>query len=257
MLQTSSHTYIFMLYYINMEDSNIEQKMNNFEEWNDERVNIKPILETAVDYHNKARRETYWKNYEKASEFFKLAIENYRNALKLNPKYYLQDIIERVDMVLGEHISNMFNLRTCGEKLSTEYGIREFIEFVEGLSPEEKNYADPYEIAVGYFKIGQTYFEDGDFDKAYDFFSKVINLQCNRPFLNKDTYFKMGQILFNKKRFKEALVSFVSVLSFDRGNVEAVSHLDKCLKELKISEHRFKFLSATPNEVKKLIMEVL
>jgi len=46
-------------------------------------------------------------------------------------------------------------------------------------------------------------------------------------------------------------------LSFDRDNAAAVSYLDKCLKELKIFEHRLKFLSATPNEAKKLIMEVL
>ena len=68
---------------------------------------------------------------------------------------------------------------------------------------------------------------------------------------------KIGQILFNKKKFKEALEHFVSALSFDRGNAEAVNYLDKCLKELKIFEYRFRFLSATPNEAKKLIMEVL
>jgi tetratricopeptide (TPR) repeat protein len=82
-------------------------------------------------------------------------------------------------------------------------------------------------------------------------------MQCDRPFLNRDAYFKIGQILFNKERFKEALITFVSALSFDRSNIDAVNQLDKCLKELKIFEHRIKFLSATPNEAKKLIMEVL
>lgn len=236
---------------------NIEEKIKNLEEWNSERANIKPILEVAVDYHNKARREAYWKNYEKASEFYKQAIENYRSALKLNPKYYLQDIIERVDSVIGEHVGNMFNIRISGDKLKTDQGVREFVEFIENLSFEEKKYIDHYEIALSYFKIGDMYFEEGVFDKAYDFFNKVTMLQCDRPFLNRDTYFKMGQVLFNKKRFKEALVSFVSVLSFDRDNAEAVNNLDRCLKELKIFEHRFKFLSATPNEAKKLIMEVL
>lgn len=236
---------------------NIEEKIKNLEEWNSERANIKPILEVAVDYHNKARREAYWKNYEKASEFYKQAIENYRSALKLNPKYYLQDIIERVDSVIGEHMGNMFNIRISGDRLKTDQGVREFVEFIENLSSEEKKYIDQYEIALSYFKIGDIYFEEGVFDKAYDFFNKVAILQCDRPFLNRDAYFKMGQILFNKKRFKEALVSFVSVLSFDRDNAEAVNNLDRCLKELKIFEHRFKFLSATPNEAKKLIMEVL
>ncbi|OGW72030.1 MAG: hypothetical protein A2047_03380 [Omnitrophica bacterium GWA2_41_15] len=243
-----------------MEDNNIdniEQKIKNLEEWNNERANIKPILETAVDCHNRARRESYWKNYEKASEFFKQAIENYKSALKLNPKYYLQDIIERVDSVIGEYMNNIFNLKISGDRLKTEQGVIEYMEFIENLNSEEKKYIDQYEIALSYFKIGAIYFEDGNFDRAYEFFNKTASLECNRPFLNRDTYFKIGQILFNKKRFKEALVNFISVLSFDRDNINAVNHLDKCLKELKISEHRFKFLSATPNEAKKLIMEVL
>ncbi len=248
-----------MLYYLNMEDNNniIEEKIKNLEEWNNERVNIKPILEVAIDYHNKARREAYWKNYEKASEFFKQAIENYRSVLKLNPKYYLQDVIERVDSVIGEYVNNIFNIKISGDRLKTGQGVKEFVEFIENLNPEEKKYIGQYEIALNYFKIGNIYFEEGDFDKAYEFFNKVANLQSDRPFLNRDTYFKIGEILFNKKRFKEALVNFVSVLSFDRSNIEAVTLLDKCLKELKIYEYRFQFLSATPNEAKKLIMEVL
>lgn len=246
-----------MILYPNMEDNNIEEKIRNLDEWNNERANIKPILEVAVDFHNKARREAYWKNYEKASEFFKQAIESYKNALNLNPKYYLQDVVERVASVIGEHLNNIFNLKISGNRLKTEQGVKEFIEFIENLSYEDKKYIDRYEIALCYFKIGNMYMEDGNFDRAYEFFGKVISLQCDRPFINRDSYLKIGQILFNKKRYKEALVSFVSVLSFERGNIEAVNLLDKSLKELKISEHRFKFLSATPNEAKKLIMEVL
>jgi len=236
---------------------NIEEKIKNLEEWNSERARIKPVLQIAVDYHNKARREKYWKNFEKASEFYIHAIENYRSALKLNPRYYLQDIVERVDSVIEEHVNNMFNLKICGDRLKTKQGVKDFIEFMEGLNPEEKKYVDQYEIALSYFKIADIYFGDGDFDKAYEFFNKAADMGCNRPFLNRDTYLKIGEILFNKKRYKEALVSFVSALSFDRGSADAACYLDKCLKELKIFEHRFKFLSATPNEAKKLIMEVL
>src|SRR3989338_2902121 len=240
-----------------MADNYMDDIEKNIEEWNSERARIKPILEIAVDYHNKARREKHWKNFEKASEFYVQAIENYRSALRLNPRYYLQDIVERVDSVIEEHVNNMFNIKISGDNLRTEQGIREFIEFIEGLTGDETKYIDSYEIALSYFKIASVYSEDGNFDKAYEFFNKVIALECNRPFLNRDTNFKIGQILFDKARFKEALVSFVSVLSFDRDNAAAVSYLDKCLKELKIFEHRLKFLSATPNEAKKLIMEVL
>ncbi|PIW68896.1 MAG: hypothetical protein COW10_00035 [Candidatus Omnitrophica bacterium CG12_big_fil_rev_8_21_14_0_65_42_8] len=256
----SSHIHIFMLYCIHMADDkiyNIEEKIKNLEEWNSEHARIKPVLQIAVDYHNKARREKYWKNFEKASEFYIQAIENYRSALKLNPRYYLQDIVERVDSVIEEHVNNMFNLKICGDRLKTKQGVKDFIEFMEGLNPEEKKYVDQYEIALSYFKIADIYFGDGDFDKAYEFFNKAADMGCNRPFLNRDTYLKIGEILFNKKRYKEALVSFVSALSFDRGSADAACYLDKCLKELKIFEHRFKFLSATPNEAKKLIMEVL
>jgi len=252
-----------MIYYVDMAHSNkdnmdnVEEKIKNLEEWNIERAKVKPILEAAVDYHNKARREAYWKNHEQASEFFKKAIENYKNVLKLEPKYYLQDVIERVDCVIGEHMYNIFCLKISGERLKTEQGIKEFIEFAEGLSAEEKGHIDRYDIALSYFTIGEGYFGDGNFDKAHEFYNRVIGLQCDRPFLNRDVYCKIGEIFINKKRFKEALFNFVSALSFDRGNIEAANNLDRCLKELKIFEHRFKFLSATPNEVKKLIMEVL
>jgi len=66
--------------------NNIEEKIKNLEEWNSERAKIKPILEIAVDYHNKARRERCWKNFEKASEFYVQAIENYRSTLKLDQR---------------------------------------------------------------------------------------------------------------------------------------------------------------------------
>lgn len=246
-----------MLYYANMEDNTIEEKIKNLEEWNVERARIKPFLDIALDCHNKARREAYWKNYEKAQEFFKQAIENYKATLKLNPKYYLQDIVERVDSVLEEHINNIFNLKSGGDALKTESGIRGFVEFIENLKPEEKKYIDQYEIALSYLKIADLYYEEGRIDSSYEFYNRVAAMGCDRPFLNVDAYFNMGKILFNKKRFKEALVNFVSVLSFDKANKEAISYLDKCLNELRISEHRLKFLSATPNEAKKLIMEVL
>ena len=243
-----------------MEDNNIgniEEKIKNLEEWNEERARIKPVLDVAVDCHNKARREAYWKNYEKATEFFQYAIENYKGALKLSPKYYLQDVIERVDSVIDEYVNNTFNMKVAGNRLKTEQGIKEFMEFIGNLKSEEKKYIDHYEIALNYLKIGDMYFEERDFDKAYEFYNKVVALQPERPFINRDAYFRIGQILFNKKKFKEALISFVSALSFDRGNIEAVNYLDQCLKGLKIFEHRFKFLSATPIEAKKLIMEVL
>ncbi len=244
-----------------MDDRNdsgiLDEKIKNIQEWNEERARIKPILETAVDLHNKARCEASWKNHEKAAEYFKLAIENYRNTLQMNPKYYLQDIVERVDYVIGEYVNNMFNLKVAGNRLKTKEGAAEFVEFIDDLKSDERKYIEHFDIAMSYSKIAEMYFDDGDFDKAYEFYTKVIDLECDRPFLNKDTYFKMGLILFHKKRFKEALVDFVSVLSFDRGDASAVELIDKCLKELNISEHRFKFLSATPNETKKLIMEVL
>ena len=54
------------------------------------------------------------------------------------------------------------------------------------------------------------------------------------------------------------MVSFVRVLSFDKGNREAMSYLEDCLERLGIAvKYRHKFLVATPNEATKLIMEVL
>lgn len=238
-------------------DDDIEQKLKNLEEWNAERARVKPFIDTAVEYHNNARREAHWKNYEKASWFYKEAIKNYKSAVGLNPKYYLQDMLERIDSVIEEYINNLFNLKISEDRLKTEKGIKEFVEFIDNLNPEERRYLDSYDIARSYLHIADMYYEEGNLDGGHEFYNKVLDVQCNRTFVNKNAYFKNGKILFKKKRFKEALVSFVSSLSFDRNDVDSVSYIDRCLKELKIVEHRSKFLSSTPNEAKKLIMEVL
>lgn len=238
-------------------DNNIEEKIKNLEEWNKERARIKPFIDIAVDYHNKARAEVRWKNYDQAAHFYKEAIKNYKSAVSLNPKYYFEDLLDRIEHVIGEYINNAFNLRTSGDKLKSESGIAEFVNFIDNLKEEERSCIDPYDIAQAFFRIGDLYYEEGNLEKAYGFYNKVIDLRCDRPFINREVYFKIGMILFDQHRFKEALVSFVSVLSFDRGNREVISYLEDCLEKLGILEHKNKFLIATPNQAKKLIMEVL
>lgn len=237
-------------------DNDIEQKIRNLEEWNKEREKVKPIIDVAVDYHNRARAEVHWKNYETAASFYREAIKNYKNALNLKPKYYLQDLVGRIDQVIEEHVNNAFNLKISGDRIRNENGIREFVKFIEELG-EEKKYIDPYDIAYAFFRIGDLYYEEKDLKKAYEFYTRVVDVSCDRPFINRDAYFKIAKILFEQRRFKEALVSFVSVLSFDRDNREVISYLEDCLRRLGISEHKHKFLVATPNEARKLIMEVL
>jgi tetratricopeptide (TPR) repeat protein len=238
-------------------DNNIEDKIRNLEEWNKEREKVKPIVDLALDYHNKARAEARWKNYEQAAQFYREAIKNYKNALSLNPKYYLQDLLDRVDHVIEEHINNTFNLKTAGDKLKTESGIGEFVRFIDELKEDEKRYINTYEVARAFFYIGNLYLEEGNLKEAYKFYTRVIEVDCDRPFINRDSHLKIGKILFEEERFKEALVSFVSVLSFDRGNREVIAYIEDCLRRLGILEHRDKFLVATPNEARKLIMEVL
>ena len=116
---------------------------------------------------------------------------------------------------------------------------------------------DPYDIAQAFFRIANLYYDEGDLKQAYKFYNRVIGLNCERPFINREAYFKAGKILFEQNRFKEALVSFVSVLSFDRDNDEVIGYLDDCLRKLGIFDYRDRFLIATPNEARKLIMEVL
>jgi tetratricopeptide (TPR) repeat protein len=240
-----------------MDNNNIEEKIRNFEEWSKEREKIKPIIDAAVDYHNKARAEARWKNYEQAAQFYREAITNYKNALSLNPKYYLQDLLDRVEHVIEEHVNNAFNLKIAGDKLKTESGIRDFVKFIDDLKYEERRHINAYDIAQAFFSIGDLYYEDRNFKEAYSFYVRVIEVDCDRPIVNRDIHLKIGEILFEEKRFKEALVSFVSVLSFDRGNREAIVRIEDCLKKLNILEHKQKFLAATPNEARKLIMEVL
>ncbi len=237
---------------------NIEDKIRNIEEWNREREKVKPFIDKAIGCHNRAHGEARYKNYGEAAVFYREAIKHYKDTLELKPRFYLKDLLERIDRVVEEYINNMFNLKTTGDCLKTESGIRDFIDFIDNLNEEEKTYIDPYDVSHVYFHIADLYYEEKNLERAYEFYNKVIDTGCNRPFINRDSYFKMASILFEQQRFKEALVSFVAVLSFDRGNKEIVSYLEDCLKRLGIAaRHKHKFLAATPREVTKLIMEVL
>ena len=236
---------------------NIEEKLKNLEEWNNERDKVKPFIDKAVESHNKARVEAQWKNFEQAAALYKNAIENYVSALNQKPKYYLQDLSDRIDHVIEEHVNNSFNLRVSGDNLKSKNGARGVSDFIDGLKPEERNYLNPYDIAQAFLKIADLYAEEGDIDDAYEFYNRVIEVDCGRPFIDREAYLSAGKILFQKARFKEALVSFAWVLRFDPKDEDAITRIDDCLKKLHIYEHREEFLKATPKEAKKLIMEVL
>ncbi|MBU1148325.1 MAG: tetratricopeptide repeat protein [Candidatus Omnitrophica bacterium] len=238
-------------------DDSTERKIRDLEEWNKERSRIKPVIERAVDCHNKARVEVRWKNYDTATGLYKEAIKYYKDAIALNPKYYLQDLMDRVDHVIEEYINNAFRLKTARDELKSERGIKEFMSFVDRLKEGERRYINTYELADAYLRIANLYYDEEKFEKACEFYNKAIDVNCEQSFINRESYFKIGKIFFEDDKFKEALMSFVSVLSFDRGNEEVTDYIDECLKKLKISEYRERFLVATPNEAKKLIMEVL
>jgi len=238
-------------------DNNIEDKVKNLEEWHKERERVKPVIDKAVNCHNKAWDQARKKNYKQAANFYREAIKNYKQALSLNPKYYLQDLLDRVDHVVEEHVNNTFNLKSSDETLKTEAGIVDFIKFVDNLSVEEKRYVNPYDIAMAFFRIGDLYHEDGRIEDAYRLYSRVVEINCDRPFINHDAYLKIARILFEQTRFKESLMNFIYVFSFDRGNREIIGSIERCLRKLGISEYRDKFLVATPYEARKLIMEVL
>ncbi|MDP6686194.1 MAG: hypothetical protein QGI05_04485 [Candidatus Omnitrophota bacterium] len=238
-------------------DDDLREIVRNPEEWNDERSRVKPFIDKALDYHNKARAEAHWKNYKEAAFLYKQAIENYKSALGENPKYYLEDLLDRIDHVIEEYVNNAFHLRISGDNLKQEQGIEAFVKFVDGLKPEERKYIDDFDIACSYLRIADVYYEDKRLEKAYDFYTRVIALDSGRPFINRDAYFKMASILFKQERFKEALVDFVAVLSFDRDNKEIIKEIDECLEKLHIKKYRKKFLTSTPKGAKKLIMEVL
>jgi len=236
---------------------NLEEKLNNIEEWNQERSRVKPYIDMAVELHNKARAEAHWKNYKHAADLYKKAIENYRNAVNQNPKYYLQDLLDRIDHVIGEYVYNAFNIKTYGDRLKDEGGILDFVNFIDNLKEEEKGYIGSYDVATAYMRIADQYLGDKNLDRAYEFYKRIIDCDCGRPFVERETYLKMAKILFEQARFKEALVDFVGLLSFDRENKEAIIYITQCLQRLGIAQHKEKFLKATPNEARKLIMEVL
>lgn len=42
---------------------NIEEKLKNLEEWNKERDRVKPFIDKAVEFHNKAHVEVHLKKF--------------------------------------------------------------------------------------------------------------------------------------------------------------------------------------------------
>ena len=87
-----------------------------------------------------------------------------------------------------------------------------------------------------YMRIGDQYYEEENLNRAYEFYKRIIECNCGRPFVERDTYRKMAKILFAQARFKEALIDFVSLLSFDREDREAISYIVECLDRLGIPE---------------------
>ena len=236
---------------------NIEEKLRNLEEWNRERARVKPFIDTAVDCHQRARMEARLKNYEQAAQVYREAIQNYRTAVSQNPRHYLQDLLERIDHVIEEHVNNNFNLRIAGDRIRGDSGIREFVNFIDGMGIEEKGYIDSYDIARAYLRIADFYYEGKKPYKAMEFYGRVMDTHCGRAFIKRAAHFRMGTIFFEQARFKEALLSFTAVLSFDRDDRKVISCIEDSLKKLGISQYRDRFIKATPNEAAKLIMEVL
>jgi len=236
---------------------NSEEKIRNIEEWHKERGKVKPFIDTAVDYHNRARIEARYRNYQYASELYRHAIENYQEAMKQGPKYYLQDLVDRIDYVIEEYVNNLFNLKISGDSLKHEQGINDFVQFFDGLNNEEKKYIHKHDIAQTYINVSDFYYNKGMFEKAAYFYKMALDVNCGRPFVDREAYYKIAVIHFKENRFKEAVVNFVSVLSFDRENKEVISYIEQCLQRLGISQYKDRFLAAGPNDAKKLIMEVM
>lgn len=237
--------------------NDISQRLRKLEQWNTEREKVKPFIDIAVDCHNKARTKMRLKNYEEAANLYREAIENYKSAVSENPKYYLQELLERIDCVIEEHINNTFNLKTSGYKFMTEAGVHDFVNFIDNLTHEERRYIDLYDTAQAYLRIADFYYDENNPENARKFYNKVIDTNCERAFINYNAHFKIAKIQFDQARFKEALVSVVSALSFDSGNKEALGYLEDCLKKLHILDYKYRFLNITASEAKKLIMEVL
>jgi len=238
-------------------DNNREEKSRDMQEWGIERDKVKSIVDVAVDCHNRAKTEVSQENYDTAIHFYKEAIKDYRDALDKGLKYYSKDLLDKISRVVSEYMRNVFILKLVETKVKEEGYINEFLNFTNALKQTERKYIYAYDIARICFSVANFYYEKKDLESAYQFYNKVIEAKCDRSFINRDAYFRMGKIQFEQMRFKEAVVNFVSVLSFDMDNKEVIGYIEDCLARLNISKHKKRFLSATPNEAKKLIMEVL
>ncbi|MCK4797533.1 MAG: tetratricopeptide repeat protein, partial [Spirochaetes bacterium] len=100
------------------------------------------------------------------------------------------------------YILGLVNLYTGNYKEATKI-------FIEALKYGES------ELTL--LAIGNAFYKDNDFENAKNYIRKVISVSIN-PKIKEKSYFLMGDILFNEKKYIESKKYFDKVININENN---------------------------------------
>jgi len=161
------------------------------------------FINVGNNYYNQAAAPGA--SEEKSEEFYKLAVENYRKALKvpnINPqsKATAEEYLRETEVTLAEGLRlkarNMFadarnNLKDEAKANKT----REAIAILEGLV---KNYPDTYSADIAYDQIGDGYTLLEEWDEALKAYEALINKYARSKPMSTDV---MDAVEYAKRQY--------------------------------------------------------
>lgn len=141
-------------------------------------------------------------NYQLA-EIYYLYLDEQVKALK-----YYQFIVENVDDPLWQ-VKSLEKIADINFSFSKNYDdARRAYKILMQVKPKLKNY-DYY-----YFRVGESYFESGKYDKARIIFNQILNEPSNPYYI--EAYNQMGLIEFYNKNWEKAVEFWLEYLKRER-----------------------------------------
>ena len=172
----------------------------------------------ALAYNNRGYTKFKQKDYEGA-------LKDYNKAILLNPKFKMA-IDNKANLFLNVCLEDDKDFM---EKYHLSLGITEVKEgnFKEAVKNFDEVLRDNPKSDLAYFYKGVSYQALVDNNKAYEYYTKAIEINKNMT----DAYFNRGQLLL-KENPKSAIDDFVSALALDSKFIDAYYALAAAQKNI-------------------------
>ena len=172
----------------------------------------------ALAYNNRGYTKFKQKDYEGA-------LKDYNKAILLNPKFKMA-IDNKANLFLNVCLEDDKDFM---EKYHLSLGITEVKEgnFKEAVKNFDEVLRDNPKSDLAYFYKGVSYQALADNNKAYEYYTKAIEINKNMT----DAYFNRGQLLL-KENPKSAIDDFVSALALDSKFIDAYYALAAAQKNI-------------------------